>query len=490
MSELRAKSNEGDPSITPSPETWRLELEPDGMRRMGYEVIDLLVDHFQQLADKPATRHVDRQTLKSTLLNVPPEHPEPWAEILRQTQHEVMSAIGLTTHPRFFAFVPSPSNFVSVMADCLTSGFNVFAGNWLEGAGPSQVERTVLEWLRSWCGLPEDTGGVLVSGGSHANLTALATARHVKLRDEASRGVAYGSDQTHSSLLRAFRILGFAPDQFVRLPADNQFRLPLDSLRARVTADRQRGLRPFCVVANAGTTNTGAVDPLEELADFCQEEGLWLHADGAYGAAAVLCSEGKLALAGLDRLDSLTIDPHKWLFQPYECGCILVRNWRDLFGTFEVSAEYLADALRISEDVNFQDMGIQLTRSFRALKLWMSIRFFGLDAFRQAVARGMELAAIAESFIRETDNLHIFTAAQLGIVTFFYAMPEHSLETANGINQRIVDRVLAQGFATVTSTTLQGRKVLRMCTINPRTTEEDLRATVAHLASIGSEMSV
>ncbi len=477
------------PFIVPTPQTERLEVSPEAMRKMGYEAIDLLVAHFEGLPNKPATRHVDRETLKAKLFCPPPEHPEPWHDILAGVQQDVMSAIGLTGHPRFFAFVPSPSNFVSVMAECLAAGFNVFAGNWLEGAGPSQVERTVLEWLRTWCGMPEDTGGVLVSGGSHANLTALATARHVKLRNNAVQGVAYGSDQCHSSLKRAFQLLGFAPDQFIQLPCDEQFRLPVAALRERVALDRRRGLHPFCVVANAGTTNTGAVDPFPELADFCEQEGLWLHADGAYGAAAVLCEDGKQALGGLGRVDSLTIDPHKWLFQPYECGCVLVRRWRDLFDAFQVSAEYLADALRISEDVNFQDMGIQLTRSFRALKLWMSVRFFGLEAFRQAIGRGIQLGQITERLIRESEVLHIFSAAQLGIVTFFYARAEHDLSAANEINQQIVDRVLSLGFATVTSTKLHGRRVLRMCTINPRTSEEDLRATLAHLIQLGEEIS-
>ena len=488
MSNTPADLN-GPVPIKPTADPARLELAPAAMRKLGYEVVDALVDHFEHLSEKPATRHVPRADLKARLFSPPPEQPEPWETILEQVQHDVLSAVGLTTHPRFFAFVPSPSNFVSVMADCLASGFNVFAGNWMEGAGPSQVERTVIEWMRTWCGMPEDTGGVLVSGGSNANLTALATARHVKLRNDASRGVAYGSDQCHSSLVRGFRLLGFTTDQFVRLPSDENYRLSIDALRARVTADRQRGLHPFCVVANAGTTNTGAVDPLNELANFCAQENLWLHADGAYGAAAVLCEPGRQALAGIDRVDSLTIDPHKWLFQPYECGCVLVRKWSDLYQAFQVSAEYLDDALRVSEDVNFQDLGIQLTRSFRALKLWMSIRFFGLQAFRQAVLRGIELAQAAGERIAATDNMHVFSSPQLGIITFYYAQPGQTPEVANAVNLRIVDRALAEGLATVTSTTLRGRKVLRMCTINPRTTENDLRQTITYLAALGKQVS-
>ena len=474
-------------NIAPTGDAARLEMSAEAMRAMGYQVIDHLVEHFVKLPEKPATRVVPRPVLKEKLSAPAPEQPEAWDHILKQTEVDVLTAVGLTAHPRFFAFVPSPSNFVSVMADCLAAGFNIFNGNWLEGAGPCQVERIVIDWMRDWCGMPESTGGVLVSGGSQANLTALATARHVKLRNEVSRGVAYGSDQCHSSLLRGFRVLGFTQDQFVRIASDEHFRLPVDALRARVAEDRARGLHPFCVVANAGTTNTGAVDPLDELADFCQQEGLWLHADGAYGAATVLSETGREALRGIERLDSLTIDPHKWLFQPYECGCVLVRDWQHLFGAFQVTAEYLADALRISEDINFQDLGIQLTRSFRALKIWMSIRFFGLAAFREAIARGIELAQQAEQIVRATPGLHVFTPAQLGVVTFYYAEAEHDLTAANTVNQRIVNRVFDEAYATVTSTMLRDRRVLRMCIINPRTTVDDLRQTVAHLARFGQE---
>jgi glutamate/tyrosine decarboxylase-like PLP-dependent enzyme len=262
----------------------------------------------------------------------------------------------------------------------------------------------------------------------------------------------------------------------------------VDELRRRVAADRAAGLRPFCVVANAGTTNTGAVDPLNDLADFCRDEDLWLHADGAYGAAAVLCEEGRNALAGLDRVDSLSIDPHKWLFQPYECGCVLVRDWKSLFHTFRITAEYMEDALQAAADVSFQDLGIQLTRSFRALKVWMSMRTFGLPAFREAIRHGIRLAELAEhTALRH--GFEVTSPARLGIVTFRYLPPGSNSVDADAANDAIVKRTLAEGFATVTSTRIGGRKVLRMCTINPRTTDDDIHQTILRLKATAEAIS-
>ncbi|RLG58713.1 decarboxylase, partial [Candidatus Geothermarchaeota archaeon] len=390
-------------------------------------------------------------------------------------------------HPRFFAFIPSPSNFVSVMADALVSGFNVFAGTWLEAPAAIEVEMVTIDWLRRIFNFPDTTKGIFVSGGSVANLIALAVARHVKLKDEIENAVIYFSDQTHSSIERGLRILGFKREHIRKLTSDDNYRLPSLNLRREIAKDRLNGRRPFCIVANAGTTNTGAVDPLEELADLCNEEDLWLHIDGAYGAASILSDKGRSLLKGIERADSLTIDPHKWLFQPYEIGCVLVRDGDQLRETFQILPEYLEDVYKVRE-FNPCDYGIQLTRSFRALKLWMSIKIFGLKAFRKAVTRGISLAEIAEKILRESSKWEIVTPAQLGIVTFSY-VPESGLsEKADLINRRIVEKSIEDGFAMISSTVLRGRTVLRLCTINPRTTEEDIGKTIERLEDIGREI--
>ena len=466
-----------------------LRFSAETMRRLGYRVIDLLVEHAETVAEKPvAHAHKGaRPGLEARLREPPPEHATAPDAVLDQLQRDVFSHISHVDHPRFFAFIPSPSNYVSVLADVLAIGFNVFQGTWIESSGPSVVELVVIDWLRQLCGMPETAGGLCVSGGSMANLTGLAVARHVRLKDRTERAVIYVSDQTHSSIERGLRVLGFGADQICVLPSDTQFRMDLAALREAVAADRAAGRAPFCVIATAGTTNTGSIDPLEALATFCHDENLWLHVDGAYGAAAVLCEEGRAALQGLGRVDSLTLDPHKWLFQPYEMGCVLVRERRWLNETFSVHPEYLQDTLGPEEEVNFADYGIQLTRYFRALKLWMSMKIFGLSAFREAVAHGFRLAEAAEQMVRAMDDWEVVTPAQMAILSFRYAPPGRAPSEIDALNLEIVATMFDDGFAMLTTSVLRGRVIIRLCPINPRTTEDDIRQTLDRLDGFAKE---
>lgn len=465
-----------------------LELSPQEMRRLGYQAIDEIVAHFEQLNDKPAIRVGTRAELEAKLREPLPESATDVNSLFAQLQRDVWPFMGNIGHPRFFGFIPTPVNFVSVLADVLMSGFNPFVGSWLGGSAPAQIELVTVDWLRELCGLPVTAGGHFVSGGSAANLTALAVARHVKLNDHFADAVVYFSDQTHSASERALRVLGFAPEQLRKLPSDTAFRLPLAALQAAVAVDRTAGRRPFCVIANAGATNTGAVDPLPELVAFCRQADLWLHVDGAYGAAAVLCERGQALLAGLGEVDSLALDPHKWLFQTYEIGCVLVREVRWLKQTFHVLPEYLEDTQLNMAEVNFYEQGYQLTRSFRALKLWLSFKAFGLAAFRAAVARGLELAELAEQVLREDACWQIVSPATLGIVAFRFAPAGIGASELDQLNQQLVTALRVDGFAFATSTVLRGQTVLRMCTINPRTTEADIRAASTRWKELGLQL--
>ncbi|MDB5692934.1 MAG: gadB [Alphaproteobacteria bacterium] len=467
----------------------RLQLSTEEMRRLGYAVVDALVAHEEGLADGPVGRRAPREALELLLREPVPEAPGDPLAMIERIGRDVLPNTLHVNHPRFFAFVPSPGNFVSAMADALAAGFNVFAGTWFAGSAAAQVELVVVDWLRQICGLPENAGGLMVSGGSMANLTALAAARHARLDDRSEGAIVYLSDQTHSSVARSLAVLGFAPEQVRMLASDADFRLPLDSLAAAIAADREAGFRPFCVVANAGTTNTGAVDPLAGLATFCRAQGLWLHVDGAYGAPAILTEQGKAALAGLGEADSLSLDPHKWLFQTFESGCVLLRDRGLLLETFQVMPEYLRDTERGLEEVNFGNHGIQLTRSFRALKLWLSLQVFGLAAFRNAIARGIALAELAERALRRSGGWIIVTPAQLAVVTFRCALPGLGETDADALHARIVEATMAEGFALVTSTMLDGRPVLRLCTINPRTTDEDIEETVRRLTETARRLA-
>jgi aromatic-L-amino-acid/L-tryptophan decarboxylase len=296
--------------------------------------------------------------------------------------------------------------------------------------------------------------------------------------------VVYGSDQTHSSIARAMRILGFQKHQLRRLPSDDACRLVPDLLQSGVQEDRAKGLAPFCVIANAGTTNTGAIDPLNDIADLCQQENLWLHADGAYGAAALFSAKGRALLAGIERSDSFSLDPHKWLFQPFDCALLMVRDRSALRRAFHVredEAEYLQDARGREEEINLWDYSPELTRPFRALKVWMSLQVFGAEAFAAAIERTMRLAEFAEAQLREDPLWEVTSRAQMAVVTFRCAPESWPAERVDALNRAIAARMQEEGFALVLSTELRGQTVLRLCTINPRTSEEDIAKTAAAL---------
>ena len=435
------------------------------MRRLGYRVIDRIVDHWETLDSQPPVVIGEAAALRAAVGGAAPEQPGDADEALDRLFDEVLPWTSRPIHPRFFARISSPSNFVSTLADAAASGFNLLGTSWVAASGPSTIELTVVDWLRSWCGMPAGTEGLLVSGGSMASLTALVAAREAR---GGVGGVVYLSDQAHASILRDLKVMG---ETEVRvLESDADFRLPVSAVAGAVAADRAAGQTPFAVVATAGTTNTGAVDPLEELADLCSAEGIWFHVDGAYGAAAALCAPGRSALAGMERADSLTIDPHKWLFQPYEAGALLIREPGLLERTFGLSGEYLRDTF--GEEVNFRDRGIQLTRGVRALKLWLSVQVFGLAAFRDAVAQGLSLAEHAEAVLRARPGWEIVTPAQLGIVCF---------AREGGDESRISADTVSDGYAAPSTTVLRGRTVLRLCTINPRTTFEEIEATIERM---------
>jgi aromatic-L-amino-acid decarboxylase len=265
-------------------------------------------------------------------------------------------------------------------------------------------------------------------------------------------------------------------------------------VRRAIREDRVAVLAPFCVIANAGTTNTGAIDPMAELADVCAEEKVWLHADGAYGAAALFCARGRELLRGIERADSFTLDPHKWLFQPFDCALLMVRNRATLRHAFHVredEAEYLQDARAGDEEVNLWDYSPELTRPFRALKLWMSLQVFGADAFAAALERTFYLAEYAEKQLRARGNWEITSSAQMAVVTFRYVPKGHADGSAeiDALNRTIAARMQEQGFALVLTTELRGQTVLRLCTINPRTTEEDIAKTVEALDEHAREES-
>ncbi len=470
------------------PKREALALSREEMREFGYQVIDQLIDYYDGRAERPVAGELDQAALDAILREPLPHSATPWREVLEQFKKQVVAPTNHVDHPRFFAYIPLANNFAGVMADTLAAGYNIFNAVWLQGAGAAQVERLTVDWLRQIFDFAPEAGGAFVSGGSMANLTALAVARQVRLQGDMAGAVAYCSDQIHFAVSRGMRILGFGVNQLRVIPSDERYRLSLPRLRAAMAEDRAAGRKPFCVIATAGTTNTGAVDPLNELAEICQSEDLWLHVDGAYGAPVMLTERGRRALNGLQRVDSLALDAHKWLFQPIECGVVMVREKRWLSETFKEQPEYLKDVEQADDELNFMYQGVQLTRQFRALKLWMSFKVFGLEAISRAIEVGFDNAELAERLLRQAGCWEIVTPAQMAIVTFRYRPSDGDEALADQVTHDLVGRLLDDGFAFASGTQLREKTVLRMCCNNPRKTANDLQQTVALMGRLAADL--
>jgi glutamate/tyrosine decarboxylase-like PLP-dependent enzyme len=449
-----------------------VQLPPEQMRALGYQVVDLLVERLND-PGIPALKRATAPEMAKRIAGPPPATPQEFGAVLQRLQDDVLPYMNRADHPRFFAFIPSCQTFPGALGDFIASALNVYVGSWMEAAGPSQVELTVIDWFKDWMGYPEQAAGLLVSGGSAANMTALACAREALIGAMSDRAVAYVSDQAHSSLARAARLLGFRPDQLRVLPAGTDLRLAPDALAHAIEADGAAGRAPLFASVSGGATNTGAIDPLDELADVCRDHGVWLHVDAAYGGFAALTDRGRAALHGIGRADSIALDPHKWLYQPMECGALLVREGHLLRRAFEIVPDYLKDAQVAEGEVNFSDLGLQLTRGWRALKVWLSIQTFGLDAFSHAIDSSLDLAAFAEQRVRRTPGLELMSPAQLGIVCFRRRFDGDEEEQA-ALNAALVARLEATGDAFVSSTRLHGAYAIRLCVLNHTSRREDV----------------
>ncbi len=460
-----------------------LALEADEMRRLGHAVIDALVERHVRLAEDRPWEGATRAELEGRFGEACPEEPGDADAVLARAIDEILPLAGRIDHPRFFAFVPSSPTWISILGDLLATGYNTFQGTWLESAGPSQIELVVLDWFRSWLAMPEGTGGLLTSGGSAANLCAVVAAREAARHPE--QPVIYFSDQSHSSVERAARIAGFRPTALRHIASGRDYRIDPDALERALREDRAAGRTPVMVVANGGATNTGAVDPLATLADLCAAHDTWLHVDAAYGGFAVLDPRGRAALTGIERADSVTLDPHKWLFQPYEAGCLLVRDPEALTRAFRVFPEYLQDTDLGLEQVNFADRGLQLTRRFRALKIWMALQVHGRRAHAEAVGRAIDLALEAERLLRADPRVEILSPATLGIVCFRLHPGEGAgSDAVDDFNRALQATIVDEGTAMMSSTRLRGHYALRLCIMNHRSTAADVRAVVERILAL------
>ena len=454
-----------------------LALDPETMRELGYRTVDLLVDRLQRA--EPPIRRASPAEMRERLHGPPPDQPQPFDEILAALDRDVLPYASRDGHPRFFGFVPFAGTWPGALGDLIASACNLYTGSWMESAGPSQVELEVLDWFKDWIGFPPEAAGSLVSGGSAGNLSALACAREAlagPMRDDL---VLYVSDQTHSSIARAARVLGFRPEQVRVLPSDARFRLAPGTLAAAMEADERRGLTPFAVAAQGGATNTGAVDPLDELAALCHERGAWLHVDAAYGGFANARRPGPAARPRAGRLGharpaqvALPAVRVRLRARPRRSGA--AARVRD-------APEYLHDARTADGEVNFSDLGLQLTRSARALKLWVSLRYFGLDAFREAIRRTLELAAAAARRIEASETLEPMAPPSLGVVCF------RRRDLDDEANAGIAAALERSGTGLISTTRLHGRFALRMCVLNHQSTEADVERVLGFLETAEPE---
>jgi glutamate/tyrosine decarboxylase-like PLP-dependent enzyme len=462
----------------------RQSLDPaaEDMRRIGYECVDRIVEHWQTLPEQMVGRRGSRSEYDALIDEPLPELPVSLEDCLAYFFDRVVPGSTRVNHPRFHAHIPCPSSYAGALGGMLAAGTNLFSGSWLGGATICALELTVLRWLAQMLGYDAESSGILTSGGSMANLVGLATARARSGRDALDRGVIYVSREGHGSLNKAANILGFPPEAIREINVDHHFRMRPDELEAAIQTDRTRGRLPLVVAANAGTTNSGAIDPLPQLADLCAEHDIWFHIDAAYGGFAAITPQARHLFQGMTRADSLTLDPHKWLYCPMGIGCALVRDPALLKQAFSTQGSYLKDLP--SNEVNFLDRGPELSRPARALAVWMVIRSVGRAALASQIGNDLRLARLAAELLRQDSRLEVLEPS-LSVVVF--RQRPQAGESESNRSQRdadLMESTLASGELMLSTTVLNGQSTLRLVVMNHRTTADDIRRSVAQIRKL------
>lgn len=479
-----------------------LDITDDALRELSAQAVALVLDYFANVSELPIFPDTTAAQIAEQLRTNLPVEGEP-LERLMEDCRALIGASRHNGHPRFFGYVASPSTPVGAFADLIASALNQNVTSWRSAPAAALIEQTVVRWLGQLIGYADDSQGLLTSGGSLANLNALLVAHRAKAGVETSRQglwnasqpmTVYASDQVHFSIVKAADVLGLGREQVRLVKADERFRLDVRRLRERLESDIQSGFRPFCVVASAGTVSTGAVDPLKEIATVAKEYDLWLHVDGAYGALAALDETKRALFEGIERADSVSLDPHKWLYAPVDAGCLLFRDpARVRAACSPGEADYIkVQEQTLDEAFAFWDYGIELSRRFRALKIWLMLRYYGTERTAQAIAADNRLASELGHLIRVSEDFELLAPVELSICCFRYApklwreqlRSEDEQERARAndeldeLNARIMHRVQRGGRAYLSNATINGRYSLRACITNFRTTSEDILETL------------
>jgi aromatic-L-amino-acid decarboxylase len=431
-----------------------------------------------------------------------PQEPQPMDAILREVERNIFANSTLYLTPRFFGYINAGGNQAAVLGELLASAVNQICGKWHISPAASEVERRVIRWIAEFIGYAPDAGGCLLSGGSTGNLVGLAVARTEKAPfDAASLGMrggpavtVYVSQEGHASLEKSMGLLGIGRNHLRKIAVLDDLTIDLEALEKQVTDDRKNGYHPICVVGNAGTTNAGAVDPLDALGEFCRQQELWFHVDAAYGGPAARTEAAGRFFRGLDRADSVVVNPHKWLYVPVEAACILVRDRRALRDTFQITADYLQEEGDAGADgsFDFKDYGPQLSRSFRALKVWMTFKAYGAKKLRAAIESNIDIMRYLADRIDQSQDFVRLAPVPLSVVCFRYRTPDPSVhgdqKYLDALNTRLSEALEKDGRVFLSTTKVHGKRALRACSVNHRLRREDVDFLLDVIREVGRSL--
>jgi len=471
----------------------------DEIRRVGYRVVDLIADHLTTVASRPVFRPVPPELAMKFLQEPAPQIGRESDAILDAFQATIEPYPFGNGHPRFFGWVNSPPTVMGIFADALAASMNPSCAGGNHAA--IYVEKQVVNWFKELLNFPPEAFGLLVSGGSMAALTALAVARNAKcgfdvrakgLQQTTSRLVFYKAAEGHGCHQKALELLGIGADHIRTVEHDEAYRMRPSALAAAVRRDRDEGYTPVAVIASAGTVNTGAIDPLGDIAEICREHDVWLHVDGAYGAPAVLSHRYAAALDAMRLADSVALDPHKWLCVPVEAGLVLIRHADTQRSAFSLVPPYLrtdGNPSGVGGLPWFSEYGFQQTRGFRALKVWMSLQHHGVSGYREAIDRELDLARALADALRSSEDFDVCEPQSLGIVCFRFvpASLRGRHDELNTLNAALLERLQLGGRAFLSSTQMNGVFLLRACILNPQTTPADILALIDATRQAGTD---
>lgn len=460
-----------------------LEFSPVEMRRMAREVTDRAIDHIATLGAQPACGDVGAEGLARRLREPAPEEPSALDPLLDELFDQWIPRSFTAPGPGYLAYIPGGGLFPAALADFIADTTNRYTGVWQAAPLLVQLESNALDWLRDWMDFPETTRGLFTTGGSMATFNAILCARERHLGTDIRRGVMYTSTQAHHSVVKSARLAGVFEDRVRSVAVDDEFRMRVAALAEAIQLDRAQGLTPFLVVSSAGTTNTGAVDPLEAIADLCAAQGLWHHIDGAYGAFFYMDPRLRPLLAGLPRADSLTLDPHKGMFLPYGTGALLVRDGAALRTAHDVPHAGYLPRLPADEFYDPSLHGPDLSRGFPGLRVWLCVKLLGAASFRAAIAEKRQLAVEAAARISRIPGIVIDADPQLSLFAFHLSWPGATLEDENAVTRALMDAVTARGRVMLTGCTVDERYLGRVCVLSFRTRRDRIDACVEDVAA-------